>query len=451
MSKKYILVLSAGKGTRLKSDIPKPLYPILGKPMISYTVLATKKSIANKVFYVLGKAHHMFDNYLKCDQKVIQAEPLGTGHAVLQARSIFCDKEGYTLVLNADMPLITSECINDMFNYCEQNKFDCMLATTHKKNPKGYGRIIRDDHKNICSIVEDKDCSLKQLKLKEVYTGIIVCKNELLRRYCKRLKNNNAQNEFYLTDIVDLIYKDGLIVNDYYMENSKLVTGVNEIADVYKVENIMIKNAKKKLLRNGGHLVNPSTITIYPDCSIGENITIYPNTILTNSTVGDNCIIGPNSQIINSKILSDTEINSSVIKDSDIGMLCKVGPFANIHTNSVIGNGNHIGNHVEIKNSITDVNVKIKHLTYIGDAKIGVGVNVGSGVSIANYDGKSKHRTTIGNKSFIGCNSTLVAPLSIKEYSYIAAGSTITDDVPSNTLSIARARQVNKKIEKEEN
>ena len=433
------IILAAGKGTRMKTDLPKCAFPILEKPMIQYIMDALDKTKVDKKIVVVGYKKEVFYELLDNCCFAVQENQLGTADAVKSAIPYLDD--GITLIIPGDTPLINYEKINSLIETELDLKKDIAILTTFLDNPTGYGRIIREKGK-ITRIVEERDCYEDEKQIKEVNTGIMVVDNKFLKETIHKIENNNAKNEYYLTDILQFTDEIASII----LDDNDILYGINDLYALSIVEDMVRKAILKKHMLNGVNIVNPSTVTIYPDVVIDDGVTIYPNSFIRGNTIiKKGAIIGPNTELNNAIIKEDAKVKHSVVYDSTIGKNATIGPFAHIRLNAVIGESNRIGNFVEVKNSILGTNTKSSHLSYLGDSQIGSNVNVGCGSITVNYDGKKKHKTVIGDNVFIGCNSNLIAPIEIKDNAFIAAGSTITDDVDDNDLAIARSRQINKK------
>ncbi|MFK5883041.1 MAG: bifunctional UDP-N-acetylglucosamine diphosphorylase/glucosamine-1-phosphate N-acetyltransferase GlmU [Candidatus Izemoplasma sp.] len=442
---KYALVLAAGKGTRMKTELPKCAFPILKKPMIEYIIENIEKSDIDEIVTVVGHKKEVFFDLLK--DRVLYAnqdQQLGTGHAVLVAKDLMEEKQGTTLILLGDMPLIDYKVMNKVLKYHEDRGNDLTIVTTHYDNPKGYGRIIRDENGIIESIVEQSDCTYEQKQIKEVNTGIYCVSNKLLFEAVKKIKKNPKKGEYYLTDIIEIMQKD-YIVGTFVLRDSYKVMGVNDLYSISIAEKYLREAINKQHMLNGVSIINPETVTIGHNVIIEENVVINPNTFITgNSVIKTKSIIGPNTEVHNSTIDENVQVKHSLIYDSIVHKNTTIGPFAHLRNGAEIGEDNRIGNFVEVKKSFTGKGTKAAHLAYIGDAITGKNVNFGCGSITVNYDGVKKHQTVIGDDVFIGCNTNLVAPLKIGNKVFIAAGSTVTKNVPSGALAIARNRQINK-------
>jgi len=433
------IILAAGKGTRMKTDLPKCAFPILEKPMIKYITDALDKTMVEKRIVVVGYKKEVFYELLNDCIFAEQKEQLGTADAVKAALNYLDD--GITLIIPGDTPLINYEKINSLIETELMLNKDITLLTTILDNPTGYGRIVREDGK-IVRIAEENDAYSDEKQIKEVNTGIMVVKNSFLKEAIHKIENNNSKKEYYLTDIIQFTTD----ISSVILDENDILYGINDLYTLSMVEDMVRKNILKKHMLNGVNIINPNTVTIYPDVEIEDGVTIYPNSFIKgNSIIKKGAIIGPNTELSNATVLENAKVVHSVVYDSTINKNASVGPFAHIRLHTVVGEGNRIGNFVEVKNSILGANTKSSHLSYLGDSQIGNNVNIGCGSITVNYDGKAKNRTVIGNNVFVGCNSNLIAPIKIEDDAFIAAGSTITEDVEKDDLAIARSRQVNKK------
>ena len=440
------VILAAGKGTRMKSEKNKVIHEVLGKPMIKHVVdNLTKANIERKIIIVGEGAEAVRSVFNEEMEFVFQEEQLGTGHAVLMARDLLKDSEGITVVICGDTPLITPNTIENLINYHVSKNSDATILSANHEEPTGYGRIVRDLNQSILKIVEQKDASVEELSIKEINTGTYCFNNRLLFEALDKITNNNAQNEYYITDVIEIIKNNKGTVEAYLSDHLEETIGINTRLQLAEANEVLKKRINQQLMIDGVTIVDPNNTYISIDTEIGQDTIIYPGCIIYGKNkIGNNCLIGPHSHLQNTEIGNHVLILQSVLSDCKVGDETKVGPFAHFRNNTVIGEQVRIGNFVEIKNSTMGNNSNAAHLSYIGDAQIGNNVNMGCGSITVNYDGQKKSKTLIGNNVFVGCNSNLIAPINIDDNSYVAAGSTLTKDVPKDTLAIAREKQVNK-------
>lgn len=446
MNNRYAVILAAGKGTRMKSKLYKVLHPVCGKPMVQHVIDQVSKLHIEEIVTIIGHGAEKVKAQLGSSSLyALQEEQLGTAHAVMQAEAHLASKKGTTLVVCGDTPLIKAETMEALLKQHETQGAKASVLTATVEDPTGYGRIIRNAEGFVEKIVEHKDATDEEKKVKEINTGTYCFDNEALFSALKKVSNDNAQGEYYLPDVIEILKSQGEIVTAYQTEDFEETLGVNDRVALSQAEKIMRSRINEYHMRNGVTLVDPEHTYIETDVEIGQDTVIYPGTTIgMGSKIGAEAVIGPNSEIKNCTIGDRTVIRQSVAQDSEIGTDVTIGPFAHIRPQSQIADEVKIGNFVEVKKSIFGKGSKASHLSYIGDAEVGSDVNLGCGSITVNYDGKNKHLTKIGDGVFVGCNSNLVAPVTIGEGAYIAAGSTITEDVPAQSLSIARARQVNK-------
>jgi bifunctional UDP-N-acetylglucosamine pyrophosphorylase/glucosamine-1-phosphate N-acetyltransferase len=443
------IILAAGEGTRMKSKLSKVLHKVCGKPILEYVIKASRGAGTEKNVVVVGHGGDMVKEYFKDDSIVFKDQPIGedvpygTGFALMQAVDHIEDNST-VIILYGDTPLITELTINKLINYHKENEFQATVLTAILDNPTGYGRIIREDAGDILKIVEEKDALDEEKKVKEINSGIYCFNGKLLKDALSKIDNNNAQNEYYATDVIGILKKEGYRVGAYVIEDSIEIHGVNSRIQLAFTEEIMRKRINEYHMVNGVTIINPENTYIEDGVQIGRDTVIYPGVSLEGNTeIGEDCIIRNNSRIINSIINNEVSIESSTIEDSIVGENTHIGPHAHLRPNSNIGKNVKIGNFVEVKNSTLKDNAKASHLSYIGDADVGYNVNIGCGVVFVNYNGKEKFRTTVGDNAFIGSNANLVAPVNVEPWGFVAAGSTITKEVPEGALSIARAEQKN--------
>lgn len=446
MTKRYAVVLAAGQGTRMKSKLYKVLHPVCGKPMVEHVVDQIKTLNMDKIVTIVGHGADNVQEQLGGKSEFVkQEEQLGTAHAVLQAKDLLADKEGTTLVVCGDTPLIRSETVDALLKYHHEKRAKATILTTSLEDPTGYGRIIRDDLGIVGKIVEQKDASSEEKAVKEINTGTYCFDNAALFDALSKVTNDNAQGEFYLPDVIKILKDAEEVVAAYRMESSDESLGVNDRVALAEATKLMQKRINEKHMRNGVTLINPENTYIDVDVEIGQDTVIESGvTIKGNTVIGDDCTITSGSDIQDSVIGSGVLIRCSAVIESKVADEVQIGPYAHLRPESEIGAHVKIGNFVETKKAVVGENTKLPHFIYMGDAEIGKNVNVGCGSIAVNYDGKNKAKTIIGDNVFIGCNSNLVAPLKIGDNAFVAAGSTLTKDVPEGALAIARSKQVNK-------
>ena len=440
----YAVILAAGKGTRMKSAKPKVVHEVLYKPMINHIVDVLKSMGVEETIVVVGHGKEQVEAIVKDVTFVTQDVQLGTGHAVKMARDVLEGKEGLTLVLNGDAPLIRKETIEAMIAYHMQGNNAATVMSADCDTSTHYGRVIKEDGQ-VKGIVEYKDLLDHQRHVTEMNTGEYCFNNKSLWNALDKVTNNNAQNEYYLTDVISIMDQDGLKVDAYKIDDFNEVGGINDRVALAEATETLKERINKEHLLNGVTIIDPKNTYIGRDVEIGEDTVIEPGCIIKGKTViGSNCHIGPYCEFDNVTIKDHVEIKFSVISDSIIENGVDIGPYARLRTNCHILENVHMGNFVEMKKTVFGKGSKAAHLSYIGDAEVGEDVNIGCGTITSNYDGKNKSKTVIKDKAFIGCNANLVAPVTIEENAFVAAGSTITKDVEEDAMAIARARQVNK-------
>lgn len=454
MNKTYkigCVILAAGEGTRMKSSLPKVLFDVCGKTIIEHVIESVSKlDYLYRIYIVIGHKSEEVKQilisshiYNKVKNKIIfveQKKLLGSGDAVKQVQKHVDKNIKHLLVLSGDVPLISDSTLDELVNTHLTSGVDCTILSCIMDNPYGYGRIVRDLSKNVTEIVEEIDATEKQRSIKEVNAGIYVFKLPQLWQALAKIKPDNKKNEYYLTDTIKFVDTKNAVV----CKNPHEVKGVNNRKDLYEITEIVRKKIIEQFMINGVSVIMPDTIFIDYYTEIGSDTTVLPGSIITKSKIGSNCKIGPYTILENVEVDSDTEIVYSYVQSANIGKNCKIGPLSRIRPQTKIFDNVSIGNFVEIKNSTIYNNTKINHLSYVGDAVVNEYVNIGAGSITCNFDGIKKHRTVIGKKVFIGSNVNLIAPINIGDNVVIAAGSTVTKDVPSNTFVIARAKEVHK-------
>lgn len=439
------LILAAGQGTRMKSNSSKVLHKVLGKALVEYPILGAKSIGAEEICVIVGhKAEEVKEALGNEVTYALQKEQLGTGHAVMQALD-FIEDADEVLILCGDTPLITGETLGKMLDFHREHSNAITVLSAVMGNPTGYGRIVRNEEGSVLKIVEQKDATEEEKAIKEINGGMYAFDAKLLKYALSKLTNNNVQNEYYLTDTIEILLAEGHRVDAIAIEEVDDIAGVNSRVQLAEATRVMRDRINGKHMANGVTFIDPKNTYIEADVIIGKDTVIEPGCLLQGTTeIGENCFIGYNSKIKNTKLANNVEVECSVITDSFIDEGTHVGPFAYIRPNSHIGKNIKVGDFVEIKNATIGDGTKISHLTYVGDADVGENVNFGCGTVVVNYDGEKKHRTTVGDNAFIGCNTNLVSPVVVEENAYTAAGSTITKTVPANSLAIARAKQENK-------
>ncbi|MFJ7367677.1 bifunctional UDP-N-acetylglucosamine diphosphorylase/glucosamine-1-phosphate N-acetyltransferase GlmU [Peribacillus frigoritolerans] len=446
MSNRYAIILAAGQGTRMKSKLYKVLHPVCGKPMVQHVIDQVNQLQIEDIVTVIGHGAEKVQEQLGDSCKyALQEQQLGTAHAVMQAESVLSARSGTTLVICGDTPLIKAETMKELIALHEQSQAKATILTAYADNPAGYGRVLRGEGGLVEKIVEHKDASEEERYVKEINTGTYCFDNQALFSALKKVSNENVQGEYYLPDVIEILKEEGEVVTAFQSSEFEETLGVNDRVALSQAEQILRKRINEKHMRNGVTIIDPLTTFIEADVQIGQDTVINPGSFIKGkSIIGQECLIGPNTEISNCEIGDGTEVLQSVVHESSIGSFVKIGPFAHVRPQSDIKDSVKIGNFVEIKKTVFGKGSKASHLSYIGDAEVGENVNIGCGSITVNYDGKNKYLTKIEDNVFIGCNSNLVAPVTVGEGSYVAAGSTITQDVPQQALSVARARQVNK-------
>ncbi len=439
------VILAAGEGTRMKSKMPKVLHEVMGRPMVKRVVDTAKDLEAKNICVVTGHMSETVQEALK-DEGVsfaVQKKQLGTGHAVMQAEEYINENED-VLILYGDTPLIKAETLEKLIEYHRSENNGVSIISAIVEDSAGYGHIIRDKDGNFVKNVEYKDATPEEKLVKEINSGIYCFKGSSLKKALKLITNDNAQGEYYLPDALEIILKSGEKVNAMTIGDVTEFFGVNNRVQLAQANKIMQKRINEKHMLNGVTIIDPTDTYIADDVEIGMDTIIYPGCVLEGKTViGDDCKIGPDTRLTDMTLAPNVTIQYTVAMKSEIGSGTKVGPFAYIRPNSKIGENIKIGDFVEVKNSVIGNGTKVSHLTYIGDSDVGERINFGCGTVTVNYDGHKKFRTTIEDDVFIGCNANLVAPVTLKKGSYVAAGSTITKDVPEKSLAVARNRQTN--------
>ncbi|BBI30647.1 bifunctional UDP-N-acetylglucosamine diphosphorylase/glucosamine-1-phosphate N-acetyltransferase GlmU [Cohnella abietis] len=446
--KKMAIVLAAGQGKRMKSKLYKVLHAVCGKPMVSHVLDAVRGASCERSIVIVGHGAEAVQSTLGVGGSIeyaLQAEQLGTGHAVMQAKPMLEDEEGVTIVICGDTPLVRSETVEAMIALHLQQGASATILTAELNDPAGYGRIVRGADNGVLRIVEHKDCSVEEAAIKEINTGTYCFDNRKLFQALNQVTNTNAQGEYYLTDVIGILQSEGNAIAAYLVDDPAEAIGVNDRIALGEAERFMRLRINRGHQVNGVTLIDPQNTYIESEVKIGADTIIYPGTILRGQTsIGSDCIIGPASELQDSSVGDGTTIRQSVTEGAEIGEGCNIGPYAYLRPGTKLGQNVKIGDFVEIKNTVIGDGSKVPHLSYVGDAVVGSNVNIGCGAITANYDGYNKSKTEIGDNAFVGSNSNLIAPVKIGSGAYIVAGSTITHNVSDNDLAIARQRQVNK-------
>ncbi len=438
------VILAGGQGKRMKAEMPKPMFKVLGEPMLKWVLKSCEKAEISDICIVKGYKAEIIDEYINGQyETVLQVERLGTGHAVMQTEE-FLKKfaDGNTLVLCGDAPFIDEITIKNALELHTAENNSVTVITSVCENPKGYGRIIRGEN-GLSSIVEEKDATDEQRAVKEVNSGAYWFKTSDLLDSLKKLTNSNSQGEYYLTDTISILIEAGKRAGAYISENPDVIKGANDRKGLLELNTIARMNIIEKHLENGVEFTCTDGIEIGVDVEIGAGTQILSGTrLMGNTVIGSDCIIGPNCVIEDCTIGNNTKLNYVQAYESKIDSNVKIGPFVQVRPNCHIKSGVKIGDFVEIKNSTIDENTAVAHLTYVGDSDVGKNVNFGCGTVTVNYDGIHKNRCTIGDNCFIGCNTNLIAPVTLGKGAYTAAGTTITHNVPDYALAIERGKTV---------
>ncbi len=429
----------------MRSKLPKVLHKVCGTAMVEHVIDAVQEMHVSKTVIVIGHGAEQVEDALahRDVQFVLQREQLGTGHAVMQSVAALPD-EGNVLLLCGDTPLITRETLEELVRFHEAGDYQMTVLTAEIEDPTGYGRIVRGKQGNVEKIVEHKDADDVQRAIREINSGMYCCDAKLLKESVVDLNNDNQQKEYYITDVVEILNQKGYRIGAYMVADETEIMGVNSRVQLADAEAVMRRRLIEKWMDMGVTFIDPQNTYIDKDVKIGNDTIIYPGVILKGKTkIGEDCIIGHNCRIEDSQIEDKVEIQASTILQSFVGEACHIGPYAHLRPGSKLGKNVKIGDFVEVKNSSIGDGSKASHLAYIGDAEIGKNVNIGCGVVFVNYDGKNKYKTIVEDNAFIGSNSNLVAPVTVRKYGYIATGSTITKEVPEGALSVAREKQKN--------
>ncbi len=439
-----VVILAAGKGTRMKSSLPKVLHPVAHKPMVQHVIDAASTLGSDNNTVVYGHGGEQLQSALAHNSVnwALQAEQKGTGHAVKVANEFMPD-DHTILILYGDVPLIQSSTLERLLAVKPEKGI--ALLTVKLDDPTGYGRIVRDNSGQVVGIVEQKDAAPEQLTIQEVNTGIMAVNGDLLKGWLDNLSSDNAQGEYYLTDIIAMAHEQGYLINTAHPDNGMEVEGANNRVQLAALEREYQRRETEKLMLNGASMRDPQRVDVRGDVTVGQDVQLDVNVVFEGTVVlGNNVVIGPNVVLKDCEIGDNTEIlANSLVDQAKVGEQAQIGPFARLRPGAVVSNKAKVGNFVEMKKSTLGEGSKANHFSYLGDATIGAGVNIGAGVITANYDGVNKFKTDIKDNAFVGTNSTLVAPITIEENGFVAAGSTVTKNIEKDGLAIARGKQRN--------
>lgn len=445
----FVVILAAGKGTRMKSALPKVLHPLAGRPLIEHVLRTADHLDAARTVLVVGHGADQVRHALAHRETlefVVQSPQLGTGHAVMQTAPALAGQSGTMLLLYGDVPLLQASSLNRLLETHRASRAAATVLTAELDDPYGYGRIIRDAKGGITRIVEERDASASDRDIREVNSGIYALEIAPLFEALNHLATDNSQGEYYLTDLVAQYHRQGRRVAGLCLDSAAELRGVNSRADLAELSTVLRMRKNRSLMQAGVTIEDPATTYIDADVTAGPDSTIGPGVRLEGSTtIGTNCRIHAGVRLTNATIEDGASVlDYSVVVDSTVGSGASVGPFAHVRPASVVGANAKVGNFVELKKTTLGEGSKASHLSYLGDATVGAHVNIGAGTITCNYDGERKHRTVLEDGVFIGSDSQLVAPVTVGKGAYVAAGSTVTEDVPPDALAIGRGRQQNK-------
>ncbi|ANE45995.1 bifunctional N-acetylglucosamine-1-phosphate uridyltransferase/glucosamine-1-phosphate acetyltransferase [Paenibacillus swuensis] len=440
------LILAAGQGKRMKSKLYKVLHPVCGKPMVGHMADVLEQLKTDRNVVIVGHGAEAVQAYLgDRAEYTLQAEQLGTGHAVLQAQPLLGQEDGITVVVCGDTPLVQQSTLSKMIELHQERNAAATILTADMAVPQGYGRIIRSADGSVSKIVEQKDCTPEENQVREINTGTYCFDNRKLFAALSKVSNNNAQNEYYLTDVIGILKGEGEGVEAFCTEDPAEAIGVNDRLALAEAERMMRERILRQHMVNGVTLIDPSSTYIDAHVTIGSDTIIYPGSHLRGNTViGENCLIGPGADITDSALANKVCVKYAVLTEAEVGEASTIGPYAYLRPGAKLGSHVKIGDFVEIKNATLGDHSKVSHLSYVGDAVVGTNVNIGCGAITVNYDGFNKALTEIEDDAFVGSNVNLIAPVKVGKGAYVVAGSTITHEVPEGDLAIARERQVNK-------
>lgn len=440
------IILAAGKGTRMKSRKAKVLHELCGLPMIQHVINNVKEAGFEEVHTIIGPDSQEVSEYLGDSvEKTVQEEQLGTAHAVNQLRDALSTQDGDTLVICGDTPLISPLTIKNLLEFHRERKSLATILSAEAEIPTGYGRVVRNYDGSVKRIVEEKDATSEVRELHEISTGTFIFDNKTLFKALEKVTAENAQNEYYLPDVISIMFSEHKLIDAYETADFNETMGINDRVALARAEELLREQINIRHMQNGVSFMDPKSTYVDAAVKIGMDTLIYPGAVLSgDTTIGENVTITSASHITDSHIEDDAVIKQSVLTGARVGRGTTVGPYAQLRPGAKLGENVKIGNFVEVKKSELEDESKVSHLSYIGDAHIGERTNIGCGTITVNYDGKNKYRTEVGQDSFIGCNANLVAPVRIGDRSFIAAGSTVTEEVPDDSLAIARNRQTTK-------
>lgn len=442
MSNLVAVIMAAGKGTRMKSKLPKVLHTLSGKTLIEHVLDKVSQVGVERPLVIVGHGRESIEAHIRNRAEIVlQQEQLGTGHAVMQALP-YIDDEQTILVLSGDQPLLKATTLNTLVELHQAQEAGATVLTAWLDEPFGYGRILKKGE-NLVKIVEEKDASAEERKIKEINTGTYCFKGSALKEALAKITTNNAQGEYYLTEVFAVLLKQNQKVLTYCTPDSLEALGINSRSQLAEAEGIVRRSILEHWLAEGVTIVDPASTFIDAEVKLGQDVTIHPFTRLLGSTViEEDAVIGPQTSLENCNVGRGAEVINTVAKDAQIGDGCTIGPFCYLRPGTKLDTGVKVGDFVEIKNSWIEAGAKVPHLSYIGDTHVGKSANIGAGTITCNYDGTKKHPTKIGDHAFIGSNTNLVAPLEVGEYAVTGAGSTITKNVPAKALAVERGQQI---------